>query len=351
MKEKKLYADMNKILTLLIIIFIIFQLGYAGEDFFLSYSSIKAKPIAMGGAYSAVEDNFVSATYNPASLSLYETEKSFRITLFLNPIAPLISFYEQHKTPSAGPVQTNENQHYLKNAATFFKGLVITTKFLDIGFIFNEQTIDSAKLVEQKQVFEQPAIWSNCYHSAIIRLKLADRVSLGVSASLFYDGTDEELSHDYGFGYGLLIKPTQKLNVGMTYNYMPQLMSDIRMPLERLVDQTINIGLAFFPFRGATLSFDLRNVTEEKGKSVVEAHFGFEQQLFSMIALRCGYFKERFVPNHTYSMGIGLVDSNFLFSKENKLIQPQFWFNYALALQRHANQTSCWHVISFNIRL
>jgi len=307
--------------------------------------------MALGGAYTAVEDNIVSALYNPASLNLYEREKKIRVTFFLNPIAPSTLIYEQLTNTSAIKSNDNDVNRIFKNSLLLVKGVVITAKFLDLGFIFNEQIIDQNTLLRQKNMFADTDIWNNCYHSVITRVKLAERVSLGGSGSVYFKSTGEKTIRDYGFSYGLLIKPAKKLNVGMVYHYMPQMMDDVRMPLEKLVDQTINVGLSYRPFTSTILSMDLRNLTEEKGKSMVEAHVGVEQRLFSLLALRAGFHDERVVPNRTISVGIGLIDSNLLFSQKNQFAQPHFLMNYSFVFRKEASEVFRYHLVTFSIRI
>jgi len=337
------------IIKIFLVFFVITNSALAQQDLFLTLNNNKARPVAMGGAFSAIEDNIVSATYNPASLNLYQREKNFRVTFFFNPITPTILFSERKETQKLMDYESI-NRHYLKNAATIIKGIVITAKFLDLGFIFNEQLINRDELITQKVFFKNCDLFSNCYHTMIARIKLADRVSIGASANIYFKKNAKETERFYGFNYGILVKPSPKLNVGITYHYFPKTFSDVRLPLERLADQTINAGISYFPFKNSTLSVDLRNLTEEKGKSAFEAHFGFEQRLFSLIALRAGFFQERPSNHQIISAGIGLVDSNLLFSKENQFSTPNFMLNYAFAQQRETDQVFNWHLISLVLR-
>jgi len=184
----------------------------------------------------------------------------------------------------------------------------------------------------------------------IARIKLADRVSIGASANMYLKKNNIKTERFYGFSYGILVKPAPELNVGITYHYFPKTFSDVRIPLERLADQTINAGISYHPLKNSTLAVDLRNLTEEKGKSTFEAHFGLEQRIFSLVALRAGFFRERPSNHQMISAGIGLIDSNLLFSKENQFSQPHFMLNYAFAQKKETNQVYNWHLISLSLR-
>ena len=86
--------DMKKF-TIIFLIF--FSSVYAQQDLYLTLNTNKARPVAMGSAYTSIEDNIVSATYNPASLNLYQKEKKFRITFFFNPVTPAVLLHDDLK--------------------------------------------------------------------------------------------------------------------------------------------------------------------------------------------------------------------------------------------------------------
>lgn len=337
-----------KIKLVLLILFVPFLALYAQNDLFLTLSSMKAKPLSMASAYTSVEDNLVSAVYNPATLSTYTSEKKFRVTFFLNPIAPASAFYERYTADFPEPKLKSRSPW--TDGLLLIKGVIITAKFLDLGLIFNEQIINPGLISQQKDPFSYYNFIDNSAHSAIMRFRLAERVSLGVSATLFLQQKGDEIERGYGFSYGILMKPGKRMNVGIAYHYLPQLMSDIRIPLEKLVDQTVNVGISFYPFSKTTLSLDIRNLTEEKSKSVIEFRFGAEQRIFSLFALRAGYFKERFADREQISAGIGLIDTNIFFPRSGKFKNSPFLINYGLVLQKSNLTTTRWHVLSFGLR-
>ncbi len=338
---------MKKRFVILILLLVV-GFTYAQQDLYLSLKNTKAKPIAMGGAYCSIEDNIVSAAYNPASLNLYQNDKNFRLTFFLNPITPVILLNDRYENDS--PKQTNAT-HYFKDATALIQGIALTIKFIDIGLIFNEQIIDRNELLDQKSVFENNNLWNNSYHTLITRIKLAEKVNIGASATLFQKEQNDVITREYGYSYGILLKPSPKMNAGITYHYFPQSLSKVRVPVERLFGQTVNVGISYRPFTGTTLSMDLRNLTEETNKSKIQPHFGLEQRVLSIFALRGGFYEQRETHGRYYSAGIGLIDSNLFFSKENELSQSQFMLNYSIAFQKEADEMFRWHVISLLIRI
>ena len=337
-----------RIYCILIIVLGISSVGFSQQNYFFTLSTTKASPLGLGGAYTAIEDDIVSASYNPATLSLYQYDKNYRFTLYLNPIAPATVYYER--------LQNNRqnNQHkdqIVKTLGLLIKSLVFTGKYIDLGLIFNEQILDKNFLLRQRKFFQNSDLWENSYHTFIARIKLADRVSLGASGSYYTKSVDSETKKGVGFSYGILLKPSPKMSVGLAFIDFPRNMPEIRLPLERLVDQTMNIGMTYKATKSTTLSCDLRNLTEDDRKSVREAHFGFEQKIFSLITIRGGYFQERFTDNRTISGGIGLLNSNLFFATDNQFNHSQFVLNYSFVYQKNNNQVYNWHILSLILRI
>ncbi|MDZ7264232.1 MAG: hypothetical protein ONB16_06575 [candidate division KSB1 bacterium] len=323
----------------------------AQDNYFFTLSTTKARPLAMGNAFTAVENDIISMTFNPASLSLFSSKKDYHFTAFFNPIAAGTIFYERLRSRSQADAQPFGIRESLATALLLVKGLAMTIKFIDVALLFNEQIINEPQLRRQQQFLDDDHLWDNSYHTLAVRMQLAERVAIGASGSYYRQQGDERLRHGLGFSYGVLIKPAPSLNVGLSFVDFPDGLTDARLPLERLVDQTMNIGIAFRPTPQTTIAFDLRNLTEDERKAVREAHFGVEQNLLSILALRAGFSQERFTALQTYSVGIGLVDSNLFFSSENKLDHPQWLLNYALIYQKNASSRLYWHSLSLLIRL
>jgi len=231
------------------------------------------------------------------------------------------------------------------------KSLVFTGKFIDVALIFNEQIINNNYLSDQKKFFQDCQLWDNSYHAFVTRIKLADRVSLGASGSYYMKEINNEIYKGWGFSYGILLKPSTRMNVGLAFVDYPNDMPEIRLPLERMADQTMNIGISYRPTASTTLTLDIRNLTEDNRKGVREAHLGFEQNLFAILSLRGGYFKERFADIHTFSGGIGLIDSNLIFADDHHFNHAQFMLNYSFIYQQTKIQFFRWHVLSLLIRI
>ena len=110
---------------LFLVILGIIKVVFSQENYFLTLSTIKARPLAMGSAYTSIEDDIVSASYNPATLNLYQVKKDYRLTIYLNPIAPITVYYEQFNNNQNGK-NDRGTQKFFKTASLLMKGLVFT---------------------------------------------------------------------------------------------------------------------------------------------------------------------------------------------------------------------------------
>ena len=79
----------------------------------------------MGGAFTSVEDDLEAVFYNPGSFNLYETEKSHRFTVFVNPISLFVA--SRHYSDDFS--EKIENTNLLIASALLSKSVVFTAKF------------------------------------------------------------------------------------------------------------------------------------------------------------------------------------------------------------------------------
>lgn len=327
------------------------NISFSQQNLFLTSGTTKARSLALGGAYTSIEDDIVSAGYNPATLSLYQATKDSRLTVYLNPVAPMIVYYGQIKKNNHSDQNHSPSQQFLKTITLLIKSLVFTGRFVDIALVLNEQVIEEKYLLHQNKFFDDCDLWDNSYHTFTSRIKLAERVSIGVAGSIYLKKIEDKRYQGVGFSYGIMLKPAHNMNVGLAFIDFPENLPEIRLPVERMIDQTMNIGVSYKPTTSTTLSFDLRNLTEDDQPNVREAHLGIEQTIFSIFAIRGGLFQERFTRDRTFSGGLGLFDSNLLFSKENHFNHPQFLLNYSFLYQKRDSHPFRWHVLSILFRI
>lgn len=340
-------SDKTKIITFSLLILLWQQFCIAQDHYFATLNNVKSRPLAMGSAFTSIDDDLEAVTFNPATFTLYKNKKNFRVTFFFNPVSSLVAFHEY----SHNFHQKINKTDFINASGLLIKAVIISSRFIDTGIIFGEESLTNVYNQHSSKWFELNDSWNNSANTFATCFKLAERVSIGVSGTLYYRRSNNILKRGIGFSYGILLKPNDDLNVGLAYMDLPKNMSDFRLPLERIVDETMNIGISYRPTSSTIFSIDIRNLTEEKKENVRELHIGLEQSIFSIAALRIGYFKERFTPHNNYSIGVGILDSNLLFKEKNQFNHHDFIINYSFVYQETKDRFLRWHFFSLLLRI
>ena len=341
----------QKAVGLILILLLIPYLVFCQNDRFITISNVKARPLAMGGAFTSIEDDLAAINYNPAAFNLYRANKSHRITFFLNPIGTVIGAIENSNIYNSGGFNFDD---FLLSLGLLVKSVFMSLNSFEVGFLLGEQGLNLPKLFLNEKVFEVSGFQQNHSHSVIGRLKLADKVSLGGSASLIYGSTIDDPFNTFsalGVSYGILLKPERGLTIGVSFINLPDSLHQFRMPLERFVDESVNIGVSYRLFSSTLFSLDVRNLGEEQQKVVREFHFGIEQVFLSQIAIRAGFYFKKDKGDHVISWGVGLLDGNIFVDPDNALNHKNFYFNYSFVYENTKLIDNRWHFLSLLIRI
>ncbi|MFQ5824282.1 MAG: hypothetical protein ACE5JB_09530 [bacterium] len=334
----------------LILLLLIFPLVILGQnDQFFTLNNVKARPLAMGGAFTSIEDDLAAVNYNPAAYDLYRDKKPHRITFFLNPVSPFIGALK-NKDIFKGNGSTIDN--FLLSLSLLLKSISVSLSSFEIGILLGEEGLNLHTTFLDEKIFGVSGFQQNHSHSLFGRLKLADKISLGGAANFIFGSTKDkplERFTEIGISYGILLKPERGLNIGVSFINLPDSLSQFRLPLERIVDESVNIGVSYQLFSGTLISIDVRNLGEEKKRVIRELHIGMEQVLLSHLAIRAGYYKKK-KGEYVISWGIGLLDGNKIFNTENALNHRNFYLNYSFVYESSPINTR-WHFFSFIIRI
>lgn len=318
---------------------------------YLTANTMAARPLAMGGAYVAVEDALTAGLYNPANAGGYRLDTRTGFQFFLNPWSSALAV-SQGATFFEG-----ENPKAPRAFATLgllLKGFNLHVGPFDVSAILNEQASSSSMLPEG---FDQADnYWNNRYNVLALRIRLADRVSVGGSLGLFYlkPSAAAQRSWQVLASYGIALAPSHSVLLGVSYLTVPaRAAGNQRDHPERIADSSINLGMSYQPFAGTTFSLDVRNVVEDAGRMVRrEPHLGIEQSLFSLMSLRLGGFYKSEEEQAALSCGLGLLDLNW---PRKRATHEQFahWaVNYGLVGERIGMKRRRFiHALTVSVRL
>lgn len=308
-------------------------------------SQSKYRSLAMGGAFSAIQDNMAAILYNPAAFLQYSSPQKFKVTVYLNPIAPIVSGYDyQKKTePDSDPFL----KELLKSAALGLKSIIFSLNAVETGFLFLEEPIATG---EQADFFSTRSFWSNYSNSFFFRIRFAPQVAIGVNTTLYYQEQIDQKRWFFGNSYGIFLSPNQQTSVGVYYFALPSQLPKYRENLDRLGHDTINIGVAYHPETASTIALDVRNITQENATHSREIHLGLERNFGNWFALRSGWFQTPSKLQY-FSGGIGLIADNLFKKADNQLRNPFYLINYSLVVEQAKNEFQNWHFFSIMLRI
>jgi len=342
-------------LVVLVVSLLYESAAYTQEDFFLTLSNSRVRMLSMGGAFTAIEGDIGALSFNPGSYYLFRDRSKFRLAVVINPILPSVS-------NSQSEYFTDNRDDAIESLFDVLrytvKSIGISYDILDIGVLFNEELFLRKK---GGQIFNGKGFTNNYYHSIIANIKLSSQVSFGVSGIFIKNTHEEKIQKGSGFSYGILIKPSEFYQVGITYIDYSDKIKNFRKLFDRFADESLNAGIAFLPWKSLRFCLDVRNLTENdkpENFGLQELHYGVEFARIPHVVLRCGYYREketdtennRSYYNHIYSLGIGLIDINRLKSLERKFNHETPLVSYAVIYEKTPFENVRWHMLKIGIQ-
>jgi len=305
----------------------------------------------MGGAVTAIEDDVGAISFNPATFSLSENNSKMFFSFHINPVLPVVA---NRQKEFFGLDRKKGFDRAINNLKYIVKSITFSVNALNIGFLFNEEKF---LMKDSDQFFSGIEYQDNYYHSAIINVNLSSQVKIGVSGSIIRNREDHEIEEGGEVSYGILVKPNSKYQIGIMFIDFASRVKNFRRRFDRLADESLNAGLAFFPWSGFSFSLDVRNLTESSSGETFglqEFHAGFESTRIKHLSIRGGYFREKLSGDNysnTYSAGIGLIDFNRLRSTGTRYNHPVPLLSYTVLFEDRPDKLFKWHFLTISFRL
>ncbi|MFC1568604.1 hypothetical protein ACFL4L_00080 [bacterium] len=271
-----------------------FQTLNANPQRWVTINTINARPIAMGGAFHGVEDLWAGIHWNPATLAYIQTESKTQFKIRLNALAPAILMKNARSVDKG-----------ISPIALFMPGIIFQFNRISIGILTGEESLAQLSRLERTSWLDASHYETSRNLDIAIRMRFAPRVSMGIAIESI-EQYPEKGRKRWAYRYGILVKPKPYLQVGLCYYNFDNRISNTRMNLERLPDETLNIGIAIQPWSKMLLSADIRNVSDDQRDATLEPHMGIEIKPIEQLKLRGGFFHRQDIKRDTYSTGIGM---------------------------------------------
>lgn len=312
----------------------------SSETRYVTLSTVKARAMAMGGAFMAMKNELASLDFNPAGFSISRLSRRSQVSIYVNPLGPLIIKENWRKTSDWETL-----------VGWIFRGVGFTYENLSFGVLFGEESLTDEERFERNCFFDGTGYEVHRNTSFGFSIDLAARVSLGIAGEAFIREENEKKRWSWGYRYGLILKPKNTLTVGLCFFDFPNRYQDDRMVLERLADETLNIGICYSPWQAFSLALDIRNVSDEAKGAAREPHIGFELTPFKEFSFRGGYYRERGGDSHTFSLGVGFLKSYTSPSHDRFIFNPTLGFNASLLWEKNVSGENRWLFFSCILRI
>ncbi|MBN1466766.1 hypothetical protein JXA02_13510 [candidate division KSB1 bacterium] len=316
-------------------------LGYS-EDFITS--ALHARPVAMGGAFTAMEAGLENTLFNPACMSL-TSQLDNSLNVYINPIGAASAIL--HRTELSTRTAWDAKD-WLSVVGLFVRSLSFARPVLQAAVILSEELPANPGRSGQAVAAEGILDWN--YHSAAFRITLAKQVSIGFTGYCFNLIDGMEVRRHVGSSYGILMRPSETFSAGLSYFNLPDKADSLMLLQHRISNKSINLGFVYRPIRKLNLALDFRNVSEEDNNSTNEVHAGVEFYATHFIALRAGYFRQNNEKIDTFSAGCGLSDFRTFASQRERFVLSNIIVNYGVVAEKQVDKPSFIHYLTFLLR-
>ena len=318
---------MKKIIILYIVVIFVLMTSVvpAVENSLPSPSSSFARSAAMGGAFTAVEDDFENILFNAAAMRPHAlVDKHF--SLSLNPAGAALSACYYNSLTSSPKI---DSEYLLALGGLLVRHISFANQTVQFSILLSEDlrkaTFDSSSFSN----FNTDGLLDNYYHASAIRITPAQQISIGVSGYYFNIAKDgQRQTPALGGGYSILIKPSAALSAGVSYFYFPDAVDSLMFDLYGLKKRTVNAGIVYSPLYRLKFAVDARNISGDEGSSPGQIRAGIEVLPGYFFALRGGY-AQKAKNSHYVTLGFGIGDFR-PFRTESSFVFSNILLNYAL---------------------
>ncbi|MBN2417459.1 hypothetical protein JXO52_16605 [bacterium] len=313
----------------------------AQTPYYVTVSTQKARPLAMGGAYTAVTDHLGSLSFNPAGYTHPGSRRAVDARMVVNPLA-LFTLVSTDREAM--------KEDWCLPLAALFQGVSGAVGRVSFGIVFWEESLNNLFSHRRPEVFDGSHVMRQGNSTAGLSIALAPKVSIGVSGTLFRKKEENRVVSGLGYQYGIHIAVKEYVDVGVSFSNFQNRFSEQRLTIERFSDEAVNIGLDFHPRDCCRICVDIRNVSDEGQSTVREPHLGLELTPLAKFSLRGGYYLEDNV-RPCMSLGIGLNRGDTTRGFSFVYLLDAVSIDAALLLKKERNTIDRWFILTANMML
>ena len=272
----------------------VFALGQSGADIAVLNAGVGARPLAMGGAFTAVADNADAPYWNPAGLGFISS---------------------QEITSSQTRLSTDADHYYLSYVTPALGG-TIGLSWIQVGLGNIAQTSSEVDIHNEVQNISLFSYFSSAYLLSYGK-KLNDHIAFGLTAKYL---SSEMFGISGGSGWGYSLTPGIMLRLGPS---MPRFPS---FTLALKIDELINtqqwgtgtvenvppkarLGLSWLPWSESRVAVDISQTVKSGYSPEVATGFEWAQ---GGLAYRAGYNSSGLTAGVGFTVGHARLDYAFV---------------------------------------
>ncbi len=305
-----------------------------------SVSTVAPRPLGMGGAFTAVEDRLAAMAWNPAALLPPACHRGTNLRLHLNILgAPAVA-------RETGLLTGDLTEPYASLPAleqvtlgigSVVKGATLRRGGLSIGVLLLEEQLDPEGLAESRGLADAGDLIDGYYANVVVSFRLDPRVSVGATGTILAGwNADGGRQYDLGRVYGALLKPNDRVTVGLMYFDLPVGFEAYRRGIEGLAPRTMNGGISYRPSDDVIVALDLRDLGEKHAGTGLEPRVGIEWTVLGVAAVRAGGFREEGSEAGVLTLGLGAISMPGCRTGSEAPGGETFVLNYAALLSEDA---------------
>ncbi|HHS13706.1 MAG TPA: hypothetical protein ENN03_08090 [bacterium] len=300
----------------------------------MTIATVKTRSLAMGGAFTSIQDELAALDFNPACFYLGESS-GIQGIVYINGLTPVLAIQNWSRITGLDGM-----------TAWMIRGAAFKIGRLHMGLLWGEESTGDESRLSRKKLFDSSGLSTMRNASMGFAIHLAPNVSLGITGDWYMREIDGNPDYHLGYRYGLYLATRHNIHVGLFFVDFPKPWKNDRDPLERLFDETLNVGISYSISGRMTVAFDIRNVSDEGKGPFLEPHLGLEFFPWKHIAFRSGYSRENQGGYSTLSVGMGFW--NWKAGETGYKIRP-FSLETAYILEKTA-ETKHWFSLGLIVR-
>ncbi len=341
---------MKKNVVSKIFIFLILAFSLRAELPSMSYvtsSSIYARSMSMGSAFTAMDAGLENILFNPAAMGPVDADRK-NFSFYVDPVAAT-SAVQQRSVLSIRPDKLPTD--WLGVAGLFARAVSFSKPVFQFSILLSEELPFNPQHTAGDEIVSSRGHLDWNYHAAAARLTLAKQVSLGATGYAFQMLTpDNELKRTFGSSYGILMRPGDKLSAGVSYFTFPDQVDSLMFSYHRITSNSINVGVVYRPHLTIRLALDFRNASDGGSDTSNELHAGLEVTPTRFFALRSGYYRQNENQTDIFSAGFGFADFRTYASQTERFVFSNIILNYGLQAEKVMSEYALVHYLTFLVR-